>query len=129
MMKKIVGAAVISLAASGCFAQSGAMAESCDQLRKVWSEAQAEMQTVVRDGSLAPQAKAERLTATADELRQESQSIQDEQLRGAMNAVAGDIKKLAESLGAAGSGRLVAPPPPATSFQNLTKAMDDRCPA
>lgn len=128
--KRMIGVALaLALAASGCFAQSGEMAENCDSLRKTWSQAQADMRTVIRDRRLDTRTKSQRLTAIADQLHQESQSIKDEQLRAAMSAVATDIKTMAQAFGGIGSRPSAVPPlPPATSIQKLSKAMDERCP-
>lgn len=122
---RIVYVLVLMLTASGCFAQSGAMAENCAALRSLWSEAQADMRVVVADGRLDPQAKSEKLIALADRLRKESGSIEDGQLRAAMRAVASDITTMAEALGGVGTGGAL---PPATSIKKLNKAMGERCP-
>lgn len=120
---------VFVLATSGCFAQSGAMAENCEALQATWIKAQGDMRAVVHDGRLDPQTKSQRLTALADDLRQESRSIEDEQLRAAMNGVASDIKAVAKALGGVGSGRPTVPSlPSATNIKKLNKAMDERCP-
>ncbi|MEQ7128595.1 hypothetical protein ABN034_29225 [Actinopolymorpha sp. B11F2] len=119
-----------AMATSGCFPQSGAMAENCESLRSVWYKAQADMRAVVHDDHVDPQDKSRRLTAIADQLRQESQSIKDEQLRTAMNGVASDFRIMADALGGVGSRRpAVSPLPPITNIQKLNKAIDQRCPA
>ncbi|MEO3797842.1 hypothetical protein ABGB14_47250 [Nonomuraea sp. B10E15] len=105
------------------------MAENCDSLRTIWSQSQADMRAVVHDRGLDPHTKSQRLSARADRLRQESRSIEDEQLRAAMEGVANDFTTMAKALDGVGSSGPALPPlPPMTNVQRLNKAIDERCP-